>query len=512
MVRSWSILARIGLPIAVAVVAFVAIRLTLLPGVDFWDTGELQTVGPVMGTAHPTGFPTYVLLAWLANLVLAPFGEPAVRMNLLSALCVAAAAAVAVDLVRALTRSLALGVAAGLGLAFTEFVWSIGTHAETHSLHLLLGAILLRLLFAWADGEPGRATDRRLLGAAVVYGLAVGNHSLTLLLAPAVGLYVLAVEPAILGRPRFILACTLAVFVTAAVVFLELPLRAGPFRAPLVYGRPETWDGFWYVVLAEQFRGSLVDPFGDLPAKVLALADRTVAAFGPLAALIPVGFVATIGRRPRYALLSGVAVATTCFFAASYVNADIGRYYLLPALLAWSWLAILAGAVATGVAAMTGGAPAEDARPRPVVALLLAALLLVPTASGLGDRARRVDRSGDDLARRWLDRALEVMEPDALIVSWWSFSTPLWYAQHVEGQRPDLAIVDDRTRVDQDLGEIYDVIDANLPNRPVYVIRADRREIAGLAQRYVLEYLDGPDARALTKVVARRETGARAPG
>ena len=54
-------------PLIVGVIAFVAIRQTMLPGVDFWDTGELQTVGPLMGTAHPTGFPTYVLLAWLAN-------------------------------------------------------------------------------------------------------------------------------------------------------------------------------------------------------------------------------------------------------------------------------------------------------------------------------------------------------------------------------------------------------------------------------------------------------------
>ena len=502
MVRS-TVLGRVGPPLVVAVVAFVAYRLTMLPGVDFWDTGELQTVGPVMGTAHPTGFPTYVLLAWLANVVLSPFGEPALRMNLLAALCVAAAAAVTVDLVRALTRSAALAVAAGLGLAVTEAVWSIGTHAETHALHLLLAALLLRLLVAWADGAPGRATDRRLLAAALVYGLAVGNHSLSLLLAPAVGLYVLAVEPTILRRPRFVLACALAALATAAAVFLELPLRAGPFRAPLVYGRPETWDGFWYVVLAEQFRGSLVDPLGDLPAKALALADRTAAAFGPLAGLIPVAFVATIGRRPRYALLSGVAVALTCFFAASYVNADIGRYYLVPALLAWTWLAILAGALATGVTAIVGAEPAEGGRPHALVALALAVLLLVPTAAGVGDRARRVDRSGDDLARRWLDRALAVMEPDALIVSWWSVSTPLWYAQHVEGQRPDLAIVDDRTRVDEDLGEIYDVIDANLPRRPVYVIRADEREIAGLAERYILDYLDGPDARALTKVIAR---------
>ena len=64
------------------VVAFGCRPTALLPGVAFWDTGEFQTVGPLLGTAHPTGFPTYVLLGWLASVVLQPFGEPAFRMNL----------------------------------------------------------------------------------------------------------------------------------------------------------------------------------------------------------------------------------------------------------------------------------------------------------------------------------------------------------------------------------------------------------------------------------------------
>jgi hypothetical protein len=91
-------------------------------------------------------------------------------------------------------------------------------------------------------------------------------------------------------------------------------------------------------------------------------------------------------------------------------------------------------------------------------------------------------------------------------VSWWSTSTPLWYAQHIEGGRPDVAIFDDRTRLDQDLGDIYDVIDANLGRRPVYVFRDVPREIAELERRYDLEHLAGPDARTLTRVVARRES------
>ena len=122
------------------------------------------------------------------------------------------------------------------------------------------------------------------------------------------------------------------------------------------------------------------------------------------------------------------------------------------------------------------------------------------------------------LARRWVapaavgvvafTAARAAMEPDAIVVSWWSYSTPLWYAQHVEGRRPDITIIDDRTRLDEGLGETTDVIDANLPTRPVYVIRDDPNEIARLAERYVLGPIGGPDARFLTHVVARRKAGA----
>ncbi len=508
-------LVRWGPPLVVAVVAFGAGRIAMLPGVGYWDTAELQTVAPLMGTAHPTGFPTYVVLGWLANIILTPFGEPAFRMNLFAALCVAVAAGVTVDLVRALTRSVALGVLAGLGLALTDIVWSIGTRAEAHALHLALVVILFRVLVAWEERmgswhETGqRRPDRVLVVATVVFGLAMGNHSLALLLAPAIGWYVLAVDPGFLRRPRLIATCAIALAVTVTLVFLELPLRAGPFRAPLVYGHPETWDGFWYVALAEQFRGSVVGPFADLGPKTVELVGRTVRSFGPLAALVPVAFVATAFRRPTYAILSGTALAMTCFFAASYVNADIERYYLGPAFIAWTWLAVLAAEVTRLVGSTTAEVTGEAIRrPRSLVALALSVVLLVPTAVALPDRYATVDRSRDVAARDWVDRALARLAPDAMVVSWWSYSTTLWYAQHVEGRRPDIAIIDDRTRLDERLGELTDVIDANLPIRPVYVIRADPIEIALLERRYVLEPVDGPTPASLTRIVTRRAVDA----
>ena len=132
----------------------------LMPGVGFWDTAEFQTALPVMGTAHPTGFPTYVLVGWLASVLLQPLGEAALRMNVLSAILVGVGAAFSADLARRLSGSLALGVAAGVGIALTPIVWAVGTHADPHALHFALLAIILWLLVRWeqALGTATRST------------------------------------------------------------------------------------------------------------------------------------------------------------------------------------------------------------------------------------------------------------------------------------------------------------------------------------------------------------------
>ena len=68
--------AAAGRPLlAFALVAGIALLLyvpTLMPDVGTWDTAEFQAIGPVLGIAHPTGYPTYTLLAWLASVVLQP--------------------------------------------------------------------------------------------------------------------------------------------------------------------------------------------------------------------------------------------------------------------------------------------------------------------------------------------------------------------------------------------------------------------------------------------------------
>lgn len=463
---------------------------TLMPDVGFWDTAEFQAIGPVLGIAHPTGYPAYTLLAWLASVLLQPFGNEALRANLLSAIVVAAAIGVVAATVTSLTGRLTVGVATGIALAVGGETWAIGLRADPHALHLLLVAVLLLLLVVWQGRvRAGAPSDRWLFAAAVTFGVSLGNHGLTYLLAPGIAIFVLTVEPRILRRPRLILACVAGLAVTTAALYAYLPIRSA-MNPPLDYGNPETWDGFRYLVFAEQFRGTFraLPDFGDA---LRTIGRQTLDQLGTFALLATIGVLVTASRQTALFLLVGAWFVVNWLFALGYINADIGRYYLVPLLAAAIFGGIGAGAIVDWVsdrwAARSG--PAERFMGI-VLATMVAAVLITPSLAAMPARFRLVDASTDHIARTWLDTVLPKLPADAVVVSWWSYSTTLWYALYVEHLRPDVTVIDDSTIVQERLGSASAVVDSYLGVRPVYVIRLPN-DLPQFAQRYVLTPLPG---------------------
>ena len=163
--------------------AFVVYRSTLLPGLGAWDTGEAQTVLPILGTMHPTGFPAYALLGWVASIVLGPLGSPAFVINLLSAVLVAAAVGMAVVVVRRLDVPLPIAVAAAIGFALTPLVWRVGVAADAHALHAVLLVAIVGLLLRWErfvgdrNAEPDDPRLRARADRAIVLAAAVPSAS-----------------------------------------------------------------------------------------------------------------------------------------------------------------------------------------------------------------------------------------------------------------------------------------------------------------------------------------------
>ncbi|MGI8929450.1 MAG: protein O-mannosyl-transferase family [Candidatus Limnocylindrales bacterium] len=504
--------------VLVAVPALALYWRTLMPDVGFWDTAEFQAIGPVLGIAHPTGYPAYTLLAWLASLIFQPFGNEALRANLLSAVFVAAAVGVIAATVTSVTGRLTVGVATGIALAVSAETWAIGLRADPHALHLLLAAVVLHLLVRWQDKlQAGLPADRWLFAAAVVFGVSLGNHGLTLLLAPGIAIFVLVVEPGIVRRPRVILTCAAGLAFTIAAIYAYLPLRSA-MNPPLDYANPETWDDFRYLVFAEQFRGTF-RALPDLGDALRTIGQETFDQLGLFALLAVLGVLVTAWRRPALMLLLAAWFVVNWYFALGYINADIGRYYLVPLLAAAVFGGLAAGALldwisdqwATRLRPAQSSPPSGDLHmqtpveasattegqqartnplPRLALAAMVAALLITPSLVAVPARFRTVDASRDEIARTWLDTVLPKLPPDAVVVSWWSYSTTLWYALYVEHQRPDVTVIDDSTIVQERLGTAAEVIDSYLGLRPVYLIRLSY-DLPQFEERYVLTPLSG---------------------
>jgi hypothetical protein len=514
----WPARLRFIVPATIVFVGSMLLDLrTLRPGLGFWDTGEFQALGPVLGIAHPTGYPSYTLLLWLASVVLQPFGDPAFRANLLSAILVSGAAALVAVAVVQVTRRAAIGLVAGALLAVAPIAWGNAVRADPHGFHLFLSALLLVLLVGWGIRErsAGPHAGWWLVAAAVCFGVSIGNHALTLLLAPGIALFVLSVSPRILWRQwRFVLLCLAVLVVTTLLVYAYLPIRSamGP---PLDYAHPADWvrtdpsghvtGGFRYLVFGQQFTST----FHALPT--LGEATRTVwgvleTNLGLAAWVSVVGLLVGIWRRRRLMLLTIPWFVLPIWFLLGYENADIDRYYLVPIMVAVLWAGIgLDWLWDLALERWSRIDPAWSPKTNvgsTAVTVGVAVLLLLPVLWAVPTRYGAVDESGDTAAREWLDATLAALEPDPVVMSWWSYSTPLWYGRWVEGARPDMTIIDDRTMLDEGLGDMGDLIDGYLDSRPVYLIRLDD-DLPEFRERFRLEAVpDIPHGR-VWRVVGR---------
>ena len=371
------------------------------------DGGELITASFTLGVPHPPGYPTYVVLGKLFSLL--PLGTVAFRYNLFSAVCGALAAGSLAAAIRVhWGERVRPTVAATAALAFAclPLVWGQAVVAEVYALNLLLVAAFV---LAWAGRGPTAGTG-------LLLGLAVTTHPTSLLMLPA------ALLGTRQGRWRL-----LAGFAVGLLPLLLLPWLARG-ASPVVWGRPDTLGGWWWLVSGQLYTANLSFPADGLPfdgSRLTALLRALVLALGP-AALV-------VGRQPAITLASGSApdtpghtrrtrligatAALYALFALAYATPD-AAVLLLPALLL---LALLL-------------APWLERAGR-----LSLALPLVLAVVGLVGRAGAAGPSPRALALA----ALDATPPRAVLLTPGDRSLfTLWYFHHVEGLRPDVTIVD----------------------------------------------------------------------
>lgn len=182
------------------IIALVIYLLTVSPTVAFWDVGEFIACSANLGVPHPPGTPLYVLIGRIFSLI--PISaEIAFRINFISVLTAALAAALVVLITSRVTRSFKKGnptekirwvptVVGVVGALFTIFafsMWENALEAEVYAPSAFIGLLIVYLAIVWRERtehakekRPGlplpKADNRLMLLAFYIVMLAAGIH------------------------------------------------------------------------------------------------------------------------------------------------------------------------------------------------------------------------------------------------------------------------------------------------------------------------------------------------
>jgi hypothetical protein len=364
---------------------------TLLPGVDFGDTGSFPaTVGsPVISPRD--GYPLYFAIGALF-LRLTP-GEPARALNLASAVEAAIACGAIVLAAAELSGSLAAAVAAALLFAGSSTFWSQAVIAEVYALHAVFVAFTMLLLLRWEI----RPTTARLAAFFAAYALGFGNHLSMVLLLPAYAFFLLAAAPEgwrSMIRPRVVMLAILLAGLGALQYAWNL--RELWLRPHVPRGLVDALDIFWFDVTKSDWRQTMV---GRVPQSMLG--DRVAMyvfdvrqQFGwPVPCLAAIGLIATWRRSPKRGVLMLTLYVVNVLFAFAYNVGDTHVFYL-PSHL---FLAILVAPALVVIGAAGGRGPM-----RRYVQVVVGIAAILYAAVRIHEDYPALDRSGDRRPERVL--------------------------------------------------------------------------------------------------------------
>src|SRR5215203_401942 len=428
--------------IFVGVLYFGTLAPTVLPyGVpDTLDSPMLQAEVSVLGIGHPTGYPTYMMLTHLFTYL--PFGDPAYRVNLASAVYGVAAVLVVYLAGLRLGGHVVAAAVGALDFGISGTFWSQSVIAEVYTFEALLVALVILFLFLWRD----RRDSRYLLLSAFLVGLSLTHHLTSVLLVPGTVAFVFLTNRRAFSRTGLMLK-SLALFLLGLLPLLYLPIRA-LMHAPLNEADPSTPWRFLLLVTGGSFLAESSEKGRHCSPSSLALADAStkLGLFGdhllgqfPFL-LIVVGVLATVYMLftdRATAILLGVLFFGCLGQAAVYLQLGIEDFYvfLIPAFLAFG-LCISAGvgALLRWMESLAIGSTA-----RGILLFVVSTLMLVVPLSGVRDTYGAHDRSADYGGRRMIETVAGNVEKGATVLH---HRSPLWYMVLVEGRRRDLTLMD----------------------------------------------------------------------
>ena len=479
--------------VVLALVAGLYLR-DVVPALLAGDAGEFQFAAWQWGLAHPTGYPLYLLLGGSWQRLGALLGvSPALSLNALSALFAGGAAALFYLLLLGwlpAARPAVRRLAAGLGVAMLVVNPTVRTQsvqAEIYSLHLLFIVAILLAAQSLVAQTDDRTRGRRQIVLALLIGLALTHHATTILLLPALLLYLWLADRT-WWRPRRAWPWSLLALVAPLLLYLYIPLRSGPDISPWLHQRLgdgvlTLYDGTWPAFLNYVTGRSISVGFNNLSA---AAANTPTALLlwlrhfeWPGLLLMAIGiFVLVRVRQWPVLALTVLYLVTQQLFNLFYAIGDIFVYYIPAYLMACIWIAFAGAGV--GAAFRFNTSEAADAQPTRIQqwSVVLLVLLYWAPLQFWGRYTPLVQKlQADSAAARASWEAVLAAEPpaDAILVSNDRDDlVPLFYLQAAEGSGTGYTGVFPLIAPDARFGDIGATVQTALDAgaaQPVYLVK-----------------------------------------
>lgn len=440
-------------PMVLAVSTLYIYLTTMAPGLtwanDGVDGGDLITAAATGGVPHPTGYPSYLLIARLFQMI--PLGSLAYRTNLLSALATVLAALFIYILV---THFLSpsepasewqAGLLAGYAYSFSPIVWSQAVITEVYSLHAFF---ILLILYLVLYPPPFLSQSSYLLDAisGLIMGLAMGIHLTTMLLVPGVLLVscvkpktdpTLATAPA---RSRLLknmyfrwdsLLRILFWFGIGCLIYLILPMRAMN-QPPLNWGNPVTMERFWWIVSGQLYQAGYLQltPI-EFMSRIQPLVGTYLQQFGIPGLIFGILGLIVYFKPSRLNLLMIWMMFSYSTFSCLYSSQD-SYVYLIPAISAF--------AICIGLG--IGGLRYVFVAKAKVLWVNLIILSFVFIFGFAFSHWQQVDASQDFLAEEFGRETVKSLPGDAIVFLQGDKAIfTLWYYHYALHERADIILI-----------------------------------------------------------------------
>jgi len=248
------------------IVALILYSITLYPSIGPRDSSEFALASYILGVAHPSGYPLFVMIGKIFMSV--PIGDIAARANMVSALFSALTVMLVFLLIYRATKRIISATVGALTLCFSYLYWIYSIQYEVFTMNSFFIVLMLYLLLLWSEAKAryedsffiAGKRDKYFYLFSFVLGLGLSHHQIILLFVPAFAYYILSNDNGIFGNYRRMFI-SFIVFTLGFMTFLYLPIRAlkDPF---LNWGDPSNMKNFLDVITRAEFgRGRLSVPY-----------------------------------------------------------------------------------------------------------------------------------------------------------------------------------------------------------------------------------------------------------